>query len=574
MQKLYYFCSQIGYIMKRTILFTVLTLMAGAMLAQSMSYEEYVKQQRAEYNQFKENRQAEFDAYRKKVNEEYADFMKKRWELYNAEPAEEPKEEKKVAPVVFEEPVVEEAKEEVKGEGLEAKEEPKQDANVGATTPKDEAKVEANKPKADEQPKAEQPKEEERKQEKIDRVTTPVTTFEPKPIPIQKDIVIIPKPEPAPEPIAPVVSDDKIPHKTVGVSFYGTMVSIGFPDPDEFKVPELKEAALAEAWKQLSNEKYDITINNVLAARESLSLSDWAYLSLLQDVTEKHYGKTNEAVYMQAFLMTQSGYKVRLAFSSKKQKLYLLFACKYDIYSMTYYKVDGQKFYAYNCDAKDLNICPAAIEKEKSLSLQIATDQKFDKELTQPRTLTSKKGVTATISVNKNNIDFFDKYPSAYVGGDPTTRWAAYANTPLEKNVRDALYPQLKEKIKDLSEKDAVGLLLNWVQTAFVYEYDDKVWGHDRVFFASETLFYPYCDCEDRAILFSRLVRDLVGSDVVLLYYPGHLAAAVSFKNNVSGDYLFYNKKKYVVCDPTYINAGIGRTMPGMDNEKAKVIVL
>lgn len=561
--------------MKRTILFAVMTMVAGTVLAQSMSYEEYVKQQRADYNQFKEDRQAEFDAYRKKVNEEYADFMKKRWELYNAEPAEEPKEEKKVAPVVFEEPVVEEVKEEAKGEELAAKDTPKENADgeVGASTPNEETVTPKPQEDVKEQPK-EEAKEEELKKEKIDRVTTPVSTFTPKPIAIQKDIVIIPKPEPAPEPIAPVVSDEKIPHKTVAVSFYGTMVSIGFPDPDGFKVPELKEAALAEAWKQLSNEKYDITINNALAARESLSLSDWAYLNLLQSVTEKHYGKTNEAVYMQAFLMTQSGYKVRLAFSSKKQKLYMLFACKYDIYSMTYYKVDGQKFYAYNCDAKDLNICPAAIEKEKSLSLQIAKEQKFDKDLTKPRTLTSKKGVTATISVNKNNIDFFDKYPSAYIGGDPTTRWAAYANTPLEKNVRDALYPQLKEKIKDLSEKDAVGLLLNWVQTAFVYEYDDKVWGHDRVFFASETLFYPYCDCEDRAILFSRLVRDLVGSDVVLLYYPGHLAAAVSFKSNVSGDYLFYNKKKYVVCDPTYINAGIGRTMPGMDNEKAKVIVL
>ena len=542
-----------------------MTVFAGSMFAQSMSYEEYRKQQQAQYNQFKEDRQAEFDAYRKKVNDEYADFMKKRWELYNAEPAEEPIKEKEVKPVVFDEKQ-EEVKEQPKEQ---VKEQPKEQVKEA---PKEQPKEQVK--EAPKETVKEAPKEEERKQEHIESIKTPVNTFEPKPIAIQKDIVIVPKPEPAPEPIAPVVSDEEKPHKTVAVSFYGTMVSIGFPDPDDFKVTELKEAALAEAWKQLSNDKYDITVNNALNARESLSLSDWAYLNLLQAITEKHYGQSNEAVYMQAFLMTQSGYKVRLAFSGKQKKLYLLFACKYDIYSMTYYKVDGQKFYAFNCDAKDLNICPAAVDKEKSLSLQIAKEQKFDKEMTKPRTLTSKKGVTATISVNKNNIDFFNNYPSAYICGDPTTRWAAYANTPLEKNVREALYPQLQEKIKDLSEKDAVGLILNWIQTAFVYEYDDKVWGHDRAFFASETLFYPYCDCEDRAILFTRLVRDLVGSDVVLLYYPGHLAAAVSFKTNVSGDYLFYNKKKYVVCDPTYINAGIGRTMPGMDNEKAKVIVL
>ena len=32
--------------------------------------------------------------------------------------------------------------------------------------------------------------------------------------------------------------------------------------------------------------------------------------------------------------------------------------------------------------------------------------------------------------------------------------------------------------------------------------------------------------------------------------------------------------QKYIVCDPTYIGAPMGRTMPGMDNSSAKVIAL
>ncbi len=551
--------------MKRFLIITVVVLFAGSAAAQ-MSYEEYRKQQQAQYRQFKSERQAEYDAFRKRINEEYSDYMKKRWENYVAEPAEEPTKEKLVAPVVFEEKD-EQPEQSVPGKDEQGGKIEQQPVN------QEQAKAEQQEGE-DKEEQAQNEEKDNRQQEKATIIKAPIGTFTPKPIAVQKDIVIVPKPQPAPEPIAPVEPDEQQPHKTVAVSFYGTMMSIGFPDPDEFKVPELKEAALAEAWKQLSNEKYDITVNNALALRSNHKLCDWAYMNLLKAITEKHYGKSNEAVYMQAYLMTQSGYKVRMAFSSKKNQLYLLFACQYDIYSMSFYRVEGQKFYAFDCDAKDLNICPACVNKEKSLSLQIASDQKFDKDMTPKRTLSSKKGVTATISVNKNNIDFFNNYPSASISGDPMTRWAAYANTPLEKNVRDALYPQLKAKIDGLSEKDAVGLLLNWVQTAFVYEYDDKVWGHDRAFFAAETLFYPYCDCEDRAILFSRLVRDLLGSDVVLLYYPGHLAAAVGFKEQVNGDYLFYQNKKYVVCDPTYINAGVGRTMPGMDNQKAKVIVL
>ena len=112
------------------------------------------------------------------------------------------------------------------------------------------------------------------------------------------------------------------------------------------------------------------------------------------------------------------------------------------------------------------------------------------------------------------------------------------------------------------------------MQTAFVYEYDDKVWGEDRAFFAEETLYYPYCDCEDRSILFSRLVRDLLGLDVILVYYPGHLATAVCFNSEVKGDYITLNGRRFVVCDPTYIGAPVGCTMPSMDNKAAKVILL
>jgi hypothetical protein len=154
------------------------------------------------------------------------------------------------------------------------------------------------------------------------------------------------------------------------------------------------------------------------------------------------------------------------------------------------------------------------------------------------------------------------------------TRWAMYANVPMWRDTKEELYVQLKRHLNGKSQLDAVERLLNWVQTAFVYEYDDKVWGRDRAFFPDESLYYPYCDCEDRSILFSRLIRDLLSLPCVLVYYPGHLATAVCFSEAVNGDYIIVNGKRFVVCDPTYIGASVGVTMPNMDNSTAKVIIL
>ena len=171
-------------------------------------------------------------------------------------------------------------------------------------------------------------------------------------------------------------------------------------------------------------------------------------------------------------------------------------------------------------------------------------------------------------------MSFYNNYPTSMLDNNIMTRWAMYANTPLAKDVKEQLYPQLKPLISGKSQLKAVNILLIWVQSGFEYVYDDKVWGGDRAFFAEESLYYPYCDCEDRSILFTRLVRDLLGLKCILIFYPGHLAAAVCFTDSVDGDYIQLNGRKYIVSDPTYIGAPVGLTMPNMDNQLAKVILL
>ncbi len=517
--------------MRKQLVLAFLLLSMGTCFAQ-MSFEEYRKQQRAEYKQYKSEQQKAFDEFRKKCNDEYAEFMKHAWEKMEPQPAVEPVKEKVVPPVVFNEP-----------------EKPSNDS----------AKVE---------PTSNTPK----KEEPLAKIESKVAAIESKPIAVQPVVIVLPKPTPAPEPIVPSVEPTEDPTSAATVKYYGTVIKVKFPEPDKFKLKNLSEDALSEAWKELSGDAYNVTLKDALDARKKYQLCDWAYVDLLQQITEKQYGKTNEAVFMQDYLLTQSGYRVRLGASDKD--LYLLIASQYDLFNRSFFTIDGIKFYAAAGKVKGLKVCKAPFENEKTLSMQIAQPQKLTSLASDERTLTSKRGVTAKSKVNKNDINFFDKYPEACIGGDGTTKWAVYANTPLSPAIKESLYPQLKATTDKLSERDAVGAILNWVQTAFKYEYDDKVWGHDRVFFAEETLYYPACDCEDRSILFSRLVRDILGLDVVLLYYPGHLATAVHFTKPVKGDYLTYKGKDYVVCDPTYINAGVGRTMPGMDNQQAKVIAL
>ena len=117
-------------------------------------------------------------------------------------------------------------------------------------------------------------------------------------------------------------------------------------------------------------------------------------------------------------------------------------------------------------------------------------------------------------------------------------------------------------------------MLLDFVQYAFQYATDQDQFGYERPLFGDESFYYPKNDCEDRAILFSILVRDLVGLDVALVHWPGHLGAAVAFDEQVEGDYFLLDDQRYTVCDPTYIGAKIGMTMDVFKNTEVKLIKL
>ena len=377
-------------------------------------------------------------------------------------------------------------------------------------------------------------------------------------------------------PIAPIQEVPDNNPQSLTFSYLGTSLQVRKPQGGGgVSLSGTSENAVADAWERLSDSRFNNTIVDCIKLRSSMKLCDWAYLMMLQALAGSYCGQgTNDATLLMAYIFSQSGYKMRLGQASGR--LHMLYASQHNVYNTPYYNCDGEKFFAMTKDAGQIQINAARYPKEQSLSLWVANEPQVAFAASPARMLTSKRypEMSVQVSENRNLLSFFNSYPTSEVGGNFMTRWAMYANTPICHETQSELYPQLRRGISGCSQLDAVERLLNWVQTAFVYEYDDKVWGGDRAFFPDETLYYPYCDCEDRSILFTRLVRDLLGLKCILIYYPGHLASAVCFTDRVVGDYINVNGSRYVVCDPTYIGASVGHTMPDMDNASAKVIVL
>lgn len=403
-------------------------------------------------------------------------------------------------------------------------------------------------------------------------VEKPVIPEPPKPYEFDKDTPIpnIPAPipykpiqTPNPSPVPPIKRPDlpkpsPIP-ATPKFEFtcYGTPCVVSLDKSLKFNLKDVSETACADAWQRLSSDKSDALLEDCLDLRVKLSLGDWAYYCLLRDLAEEFLGKgTDEATLLQAYLLAQSNYRIRLG----KKNGHLVFLMPFDgvIYQRSFIQIGGEKLYCMGVNERGgvLVFNRAFSNRERVMSLRMPCQPKFDYKPTKSRQFTSVKypEMTVSLSTNENLLDFYTDYPSCV--------WTNYCWAGLSDELKAKLYPMLRKSIAGKSQIEAANRIIDFVQTALEYQTDQQQFGYERSLFGDESFFYPYCDCEDRSILFSILVHDILGLDVVLLSYPDHIATAVHYTEELNGFCFEFEGKTYYISDPTYIGSTVGMCAP------------
>lgn len=410
---------------------------------------------------------------------------------------------------------------------------------------------------------------------RADSVPTPAP---PRPVVIDS-VIDAPTVPPAPSPVLPTDEEDgPVRCSLVKVRLYGTNVVITAPDLSQWRIYGTAENDFAEAWKTLADMSGCDMISGCLKVREDMGLCDWAYIELAKRVAAeaiKDESRGNERELLTGFLLSQSGYKIRYALDGSK--LIVLFGTKGMIYGRPYFTVDGSRYFPID-DIKpsSVRICDIAYPQEQEVYLGLRHSMNLAYRDAGARTIDvhGRPGCTLTLNVNRNLIDFYNDMPECSTTSEANTKWAMYASVEASPEFREQLYPQLKGLVEGKTQLEAVGTLL-LVAQSLPYGSDNEIWGRDRAFFPDESWAYEAGDCEDHAIHFARLVRDVAGLDVALVLYDNHMAAAVRITDGTAtGDYLEYKGVRWTVCDPTYFYAGVGSSMPSQNASTARLIFL
>ena len=378
--------------------------------------------------------------------------------------------------------------------------------------------------------------------------------------------VVVPVVPPAAKPSAPTgelftASADK-----QMVNFCGQKVYVDKSLKGVCSIGNMRENAIADAYEAMCKADYKALVDDCRKVKKELNLNDWGIFLFVREASKTLCTDENAAVVMQQFLLNELGYKSKMARRADRNQMLLFVAADCQVYGHPYFTKDGLNYYNLTSNEScQFYMCQEDSPKAKSkLNMQVNHAPALNAGMVTSVHKNRSGSVAVSVDVPKSLMEFY--------GSMPQCDYSVYVNAEVNPSVASKVLSTLAPLVNGKGEAEAANLLINFVQTGFQYATDQEQFGYEKPFFVEELFYYPYCDCEDRSVLYSYLVRNLLKLDVVLLDYPNHIATAVCFNENVSGDFVTVGGKKYVVCDPTYIGASIGKAMPQFKNVAAKVL--
>lgn len=364
--------------------------------------------------------------------------------------------------------------------------------------------------------------------------------------------VVVKKPE--------VVKQPKVeaPKKDINFAFYGSMV--GFDIDKKIRTATfspMEQEGIANFFDVVASSEYKDLIDEVKTVQKDLNLNDWGVYLLVNEISSKVFDNEDDRTLLSWFVFNKLGYSVRVGIANKH--VVMLHYSKKTIFSTPSYTLSDKKYYAlsfynksgvgrlftYNKDYPDST-------KAFDLSIKILPNFVNDSNAKKLKFKYEGKEYKVNFDYNKNIIDFMASYPQA--------DYDTYFDAPIENKTYEQIATELKKYLDGKRASDAMNFVLSFVQHAFLYQTDPQQFGREKPMFAEETLYYDKSDCEDRAVLYAYLMKKLFNVNIVGIKYKDHMATAVQIP--LGGDAVNVDNKRFVIADPTYINATIGQSMP------------
>ncbi|MBI9066092.1 MAG: transglutaminase domain-containing protein [Salinivirgaceae bacterium] len=332
-----------------------------------------------------------------------------------------------------------------------------------------------------------------------------------------------------------------------------------------FKLDSINGIHFNKAVNQI--QKFDKEINKIILYQLKnyvalMKLNDWALIQLAFKTGQAVFKNDNKARVFAWAMLSLMNYDCKLAFTPEGVLAIVVQANAELCWEYRLIIDENAYFFATLSNDEYQLVLEQSVYTydENPFNASEPFSILFDKAPSINTKLTEKARSTRTHEFNMACDVSYVKMLETF----PKFSHEIYYSIPLSEKTLQHTRKQIMPYIKGKSEYDAVSFILNFVQFGFPYQFDKIQFGvGDRPQAAEELFYYPYSDCEDHSALFAQLVKEFVGIEVAGILYRTHATTAVKFSGpQNSGEHLPAPFQDFIVCDPTYIGAEIGLSMP------------
>lgn len=304
---------------------------------------------------------------------------------------------------------------------------------------------------------------------------------------------------------------------------------------------QMEEDSLHQLWEELH------------LYRSKFQLNDWLYYLLVRQAATELFPEKSEnfRLLFAWYMLLQEGLESRLYYLNDKLRI--------SVYSQ-------DKVHSLPC-TKDRDGWWVDISEEKNpLLTQVTALQRVDSPLNKKAMpfrfimddlpqFNRKKVERKKLRFEHNSLNYLvetvvDLNMIHLMYNYPDLSLTEHSKIPLSKSAYESVVPAFQRMTRNMTQKEAVSLLLCFLRQSFQYSDDNDLYQANITFSPEETLFYKSSDCEDRSILFQYLLKEVLGLKCLLIRYGNHVTVAVEM-DQVYGKPIFRDGTSYSICDPT-----------------------
>ncbi|MCG8394235.1 MAG: hypothetical protein MI745_14245 [Pseudomonadales bacterium] len=281
--------------------------------------------------------------------------------------------------------------------------------------------------------------------------------------------------------------------------------------------------------------------------RQRIHADNYATILLARQLCGNHFATPNSATACAWILGQSQGLDVRVGL--RQGQLLLLTPSEQEWYEQPYFEVDNLRLYIVNREnylhLQGETYLQSGRHADATGTTRISLSSSF---IPAQRVLHTSHRFGVPLQLDEDFVAYLHQLPLLQVRDYLNDKQPDYLLKQLQN------WQELEQKRPAMDRfKSLLTHLQHWP-----YQIDQEQFGREKPLTLSESVFFPYTDCEDRVYALAALNQSFIHLDMAALRYPNHLSAAVKYEGN------------WLEADPTYVGASLGMRQPaylGMDPE-------